>query len=144
YIYYYLFMNLITKLETFCRDNLDAFIAYSLAFIFIFFGALKVLDISPVRDVVEASVPLFKNDILFLGLGAFEVLVGIGLLFKKTRKLASYLIIMHLIGTFVTAVINPSLTFSAETIVTVHGEFVAKNLVLIAAAVYLATREEKN
>ncbi|MCA9386994.1 hypothetical protein KC669_03085 [Candidatus Dojkabacteria bacterium] len=135
-------MNVITKLETFFRDNLDVLIAYSLAFIFIFFGGLKVLDMSPVREVVEASVPLFKNDILFLGLGLFEVIVGLGLVLAKTRKIASYLIILHLIGTFVTAVINPDLTFSTETVVTIHGEFVAKNLVLMAAAIYLATNKK--
>ena len=65
------------------------------------------------------------------------MLLGVGLLVKRFRKIALLGIIVHLIFTIFLSILNPELTFSFKTILTVHGEFVLKNLVLIAAALVI-------
>lgn len=121
---------------------IDQFAIWTLAFVFILFGILKVLDISPVREIVEESFFIFEHNWAFFMLGLIEVILGIGLLIKKTRKYAAILIIGHLLGTIATAILTPSITFDSQTVVTTHGEFVAKNFVLIAVALGIVRDEE--
>lgn len=115
----------------FTRNKL---LIYSLSLIFVVFGLLKMFNISPVKEIVQQTLFIFDYQIAFLLLGIMEVAIGMGLLFQKTRKLSALLIILHLTGIVLMSIITPSLTFSSSTILTFYGEFVLKNLVLMAVA----------
>lgn len=125
------------------KENQYTFLIFSISFVFVFFGLLKVLNISPVREVVEQSFVIFENDLMFFMLGFVEILLGIGIWIKAIRMYVSIIMILHLLGTIFTAILNPGLTFDPVTIVTVHGEFVAKNIVFIAVASYIAVHEHE-
>jgi putative oxidoreductase len=122
----------------------EAFLAYSLAIIFIIFGALKVFEISPVRELVVATMGLFDNTWLFRLLGLAEVAMGIGLLYDKTKKWAAGLIVLHLAAIYLVSLINPGILFSRQTFLSFNGEFILKNLVLgaVAAHIYLTEKGE--
>lgn len=92
---------------------------------------------SPVKDVVQQSLFLFEYDLVFALFGLAEVALGAMLLYRPLRALAAAGIVLHLLGTIGTALLNPHLTFASDTVVTVHGEFVFKNFVLIAAALHI-------
>jgi uncharacterized membrane protein YkgB len=109
-------------------------LVFALAFVYIVFGILKVLNISPVADFVVAMFPLMSNSWMFVLLGISEVALGIGIIWRLTRKWTALLIIGHLAFIFLLSFLNPSQVFSATTVVTFAGEFVAKNVVLMAAA----------
>ena len=52
----------------------------SLGLIFIWFGALKVFDVTPVSDLVASTVYWVDPEWFVPALGVVEVLVGLGLL----------------------------------------------------------------
>lgn len=113
----------------------------ALAFIYIVFGALKVLGRSPIEPLVLAMIPLLSTPPFFALFGLGEVFLGIGLLFKQIRRFAALGIIVHMLSTFMTLIMVPSRIFSSETVVTLEGEFVFKNILLISVAYYLWRKE---
>lgn len=113
----------------------------SLAVVFILFGALKIAGHSPVAGLLEATFPWANHTMLMVGLGSVEVLLGIALLVRKLAPLALLMAAGHLCGTFVTFLLVPGLMVQHGNplLLTESGEFVAKNVVLISAAILLAS-----
>jgi putative oxidoreductase len=111
----------------------------SLAFVFIWFGALKLVGASPVIDLINKTYPFLPEPLFCTILGAIEVLTGIGLLFHFTRSLALILLSGELVGIFFGWIMAPSVYFqnSNPFLLTTYGEFVFKNVVLLAAALVI-------
>ena len=114
----------------------------SLALIFLWFGILKVAGNSPVTALVGATLPWGRPELVVRLLGIVEVSLGLGLLIGKAQRLLLLALAMHLAGTFLTFVMAPGLTMrhGDPFLLTADGEFVLKNLVLISAAVLLASQ----
>ncbi len=112
---------------------------FSLAFVFIWFGALKLVGASPVIDLINKTYPFLLEPLFCTILGAIEVLTGIGLLFHFTRSLALILLSGELVGIFFGWIMAPSVYFqhSNPFLLTTYGEFVFKNVVLLAAALVI-------
>lgn len=115
----------------------------SLSFVYIVFGFLKVIDKSPIKDLVTDALPFMENSLLFALFGLGEIILGASLLIKKLRLLGSIGIILHLLSTFVAIPLAWGMIYDSNTVITLHGEFVAKNLVLIAAALNIFANETK-
>lgn len=107
--------------------------------VFVWFGALKVAGTTPVGDLVASTLPLFDRHWLVPALGVFEVLLGVGLLVGRPYRVVLLTIIGHLSGTFLVLVVLPDVAFQHGNplLLTVTGEFVVKNLVLVSAAIVL-------
>ena len=129
----------------FMRERFDSYkvIAYALSFIYIAFGLLKVIGRSPIKSLVVAAMPFMQNDVLFGIFGAIEVFLGLGLLFRRTRGYAALGIILHLLGTFSTLLLASTKIFTPSTLVTFEGEFVFKNILLIAVAYFIFRQERE-
>ena len=114
----------------------------SLALTFLWFGMLKLTGDSPVAALVSATVPWGDPAVVVRLLGAVEVGLGLGLLIGKARRLLLIAMASHLTGTFLTFVMAPGLTMrhGNPLLLTADGEFVLKNLVLITAALLLASQ----
>jgi putative oxidoreductase len=110
-----------------------------LGIVFVWFGALKVLDLSPVAAIVSGTLPWADPRATLVVLGAAEVTFGVALVTGYALRLVLPLMAAHLAGTFLTFVMLPQLMFRHDDplLLTESGEFVAKNLVLIAATVVL-------
>ncbi len=113
----------------------------SLAIIFIWFGALKVFGVSPAEGLVES---LFGNtfwkdivsfDIFVLSFGLFEVLIGVLFLYRRTVRLAFWLFLVHMITTFMPMVMLPDTTWDQFGVLSLIGQYIVKNVALIAAAI---------
>ena len=110
--------------------------------VFIWFGFLKILDLSPVMRMLASSIPFLAAPPGLIVLGIFEVMLGVGLLIPATARFAAGLTVLHLIGTFSLFLIAPSVLFHQSfPIVTFEGEFVVKNIVLITALLAIFTRQ---
>ncbi len=108
----------------------------SLGLIFIWFGALKPLGISPAADLVAATVPFIPPHIFVPVLGGWEVLIGVFFLFRKTTWWAILLMALQMPGTFLPLVVLPDQCFTAFPYgLTLAGQYIVKNLALIAAAI---------
>lgn len=126
----------ISKLEKINTKLAVPFLALSLALVYIWFGYLKAIDASPVKYLIEICFPYFPEPSFIHILGVIEILIGLGFLFKNARKLASILLIFHMLGIFVGFITNPNVYFNHGNLIllTTYGEFVAKNVVLITGA----------
>ncbi|MEO6695077.1 MAG: hypothetical protein ABIY50_06400 [Ignavibacteria bacterium] len=115
----------------------------SLAIIFVWFGLLKVLDISPAAGLVKATVnwmPLFDTDTWLKIIGYWEVIIGVCFLFKKTLRIAIALLAMQMVGTFMPLVILTGVTFQQGMFPyapTIEGQYIIKNLLIISAALVI-------
>ena len=112
----------------------------SLAVVFIWFGALKVFGVTPVTELVANTVYWFDPDWVVPALGVVEIVVGLGLLFQVAMRAVLGLFFLQMIGTFLVFVLQPEVAFQDGNplLLTVEGEFVLKNLVLIAAGMVIA------
>jgi uncharacterized membrane protein YphA (DoxX/SURF4 family) len=113
----------------------------SLGLVFVWFGLLKVFQVSPVSELVARTVYWVDPDVVVPGLGVFEVTVGTLLLFGRALRLAVFLLVAQLVGTFLTFLVLPNVIFrdGIPFLLTVEGEFVVKNLVLISAGLVVGT-----
>lgn len=114
----------------------------AIGIVFVWFGALKIADMTPVGDFVANTLPWFNRGFIVPALGWFEVLLGLALLSGRMLSLVCAALVAHLCGTFLALVMQPSVTFQDGNplVLTTEGEFVVKNLVLIAAALVIAAR----
>lgn len=113
----------------------------SLGLVFIWFGALKLTNATPVGELVANTVPFLPANVFVPALGLFEVLLGLGLLIGRRLEIVALLMVAHLSGTFLVLVTQPSVAFmhGNPLMLSMTGEFVVKNVVLISAGLVLAT-----
>lgn len=109
----------------------------SLALVFVWFGALKIVGVTPVADLVAASVPWLDRSWFIPVLGLVEIVLGAALLVGRLLSIISLILVGHLAATFLVLVMQPELAFQHGNpmLLTTIGEFVIKNLVLASAAI---------
>ncbi|MEN6372686.1 MAG: hypothetical protein ABFD64_11820 [Armatimonadota bacterium] len=109
----------------------------SVSIVFIWFGVLKLVGESPVNDLVARTVYWIAPDIFVPVLGVWEVLIGTLLLLKLWMRLTLLLMWAQLAGTFLVLLVRPETAFQHGNplLLTIDGEFVVKNLVIIAAGI---------
>jgi uncharacterized membrane protein YkgB len=114
----------------------------SLGLTFLWFGALKAAGVSPVASLVAHTMPFLDPHWFVPALGVFEVLLGIALMTRRNLRIVVPVLIAHLAGTFLVLVVQPALAFQHGNplLLSTIGEFVVKNVILIAAAMVLASR----
>ena len=112
----------------------------SLGIVFIWFGILKPFGVSAAAPLVIATVdwmPFFPPETWLSIIGWWEVAIGACFLFHRTLRIAIGLMLMQMVGTFLPLVLLPEVTFQAGRIPwgpTMEGQYIIKNLVIIAAA----------
>lgn len=117
----------------------------SLAVVFIWFGALKVSGNTPVFELVASTVYWVDPDWFVPALGVVEVLIGLGLLFRIGLRVVLAVLFVQLVGTFLVFVLRPEIAFQGDNplALTTEGEFIVKNLVLLAAALTVGAMIEE-
>lgn len=112
----------------------------SLAFVYVAFGGLKIVGLSPVADLVALMLPFLPADVAVIGMGVFEVAVGLLLAAGVLVPWVAASQVVHLAGTFLIFLVHPALAFvdGNPLALTVLGEFVAKNVVLVAGLLVVA------
>lgn len=118
---------------------------YSLAIIFIWFGILKPLGLSPASDLVANTAYWFASDWFVPLLGWWEVAIGVFLLFRPTVRFALLLLFLQIPGTFLPLILLPDETFTHFPFgLTLEGQYILKNLILIAAAITVGGTVNRN
>ena len=131
------------SIATFMRRYGIVALRISLAIIFIWFGILKPLGISPAAPLVERTVdwmPFFSPDEWVAVIGWWEVAIGVAFLFRATTRVAIALLALQMVGTFMPLVLLPTVTFQPGRIPyapTMEGQYIIKNLLIISAALVI-------
>lgn len=117
-------------------------VRYALAIVFIWFGTLKIIGRSPVVELVARTVYWVPPERFVPFLGVWELVVGLGLLFRFALRVTLLLFWLLLAGTLLVLVQHPEIAFQDGNplLLTTEGEFVVKNLVLIAAGLVVGSR----
>jgi len=140
-----------------CFDDLDIFVTefmskwgvtllrYSLGIIYIWFGALKPLGLSPAQELVENTVYWFENPKTFVPiLGIWEVVIGITMIIKPLIRVSIILLFIQMPGTFLPLVLFPEVCFTSFPLgLTLEGQYIVKNLIIISAALVVGSTVRK-
>ena len=86
---------------------------YSIALIFIWFGLLKPLGMSPEEELIKRTVYWVSPQVFLPVLGWWEVGVGLCLLYRPLIRIALLLLLLQL---------------------TLEGQYIVKNIFLVSAA----------
>jgi uncharacterized membrane protein YphA (DoxX/SURF4 family) len=112
----------------------------ALGVVFVWFGLLKPLGLSPAEPLVLATVswmPVLDPRGWLAVIGWWEVAIGVTFLFRRTLRIAVALLFLQMVGAFMPLAILSDVTFQAGRVPyapTMEGQYIIKNLVLIAAA----------
>ena len=119
---------------------------YSLAMIFIWFGLLKPLGISPAQELVENTVYWFENKAVFVKfLGWWEVLIGFTMCFRPLIRISILLLFLQMPGTFLPLVLLPEVCFTDFPYgLTLEGQYIVKNLIIISSALVIGGTVRKS
>jgi uncharacterized membrane protein YkgB len=108
----------------------------ALAAIFIWFGLLKPLGLSPAADLVKNTVYWLPPEVFLPILGWWEVLIGVFLLYRPTIRASLFLLFLQMPGTMLPLVLLPEVCFTKTPFsLTLEGQYIIKNLVLIGSAI---------
>lgn len=115
---------------------------FSLFVVFFWFGLLKVIGMSPasslVQQLFEQTIPFMSFSTFLILFGLFECLIGILFLIRGFERVVIPLLFIHMITTFGPLVLLPQVTWQAFMVPTLEGQYIIKNLVVIAAAIGIA------
>jgi uncharacterized membrane protein YkgB len=110
--------------------------------VYFWFGLLKVIGLSPASGVVqrlfENTIPFMSFGTFLIAFGIFECVIGILFLIKGAERIVIPLLLVHMITTFGPLVFLPSETWQKFMVPTLEGQYIIKNVVLIAAAIGIA------
>ena len=135
----------IKEIDRFLIDSLTRLslpaLRISLGIIFIWFGALKPFGDSPAVDVITKTVYWFDPDIFIPILGVWEMAIGLCLLYAPFIRAGLFLLALQMPGTFLPLIILPEVCFiDIPFNLTLEGQYIVKNLVLIGAAIVVGSR----
>ncbi|MFI8519422.1 hypothetical protein ACIGEZ_16530 [Streptomyces sp. NPDC085481] len=110
--------------------------------VFVWFGILKAIGLSPAAQLVVDVMPFDTGGWFVPALGWAEIALGAWLVSGRAQGVLLPVLGGHLLGTFAVLLLTPQVAFdhSNPLLLTMVGEFVVKNVVLLAGAVVVTTR----
>ncbi len=117
---------------------------FALGIVFLWFGALKLFpNLSPAEALAGRTIETLTGGLVpasvavpFLAL--WEIAIGIGLLIGRWMRVTLALLFVQMLGTITPLFLFPAETWTVFPIApTLEGQYIIKNIVLIAAAIVL-------
>lgn len=112
--------------------------------VFFWFGILKLCAVSPanpmVASLLEHTFPFLTFSTFIIILGIWEMAIGISFLIPGLERLAIVLLVPHMITTAMPLIMLPAITWQAWFVPTLEGQYIIKNLLIIALAAGIAGR----
>jgi putative oxidoreductase len=115
------------------------FLRISLGIVFLWFGILKLLGVSPVEFMIKKTYDFVPFSPLIIVLGIWESLIGLGLILHIFIRTTLFLLWIFVLGVFTSIFFHPELFFNGNPLyLTLEGEFMLKNLIILAASIVIA------
>ncbi len=110
--------------------------------VFFWFGILKLFFTSPanplVASLLERTLPFITFPTFIIWFGCFEMVIGILFLIPRLERVAIALLLPHMVMTVLPLVLLPSVTWQYPFVPTLEGQYIIKNVVIIALALGIA------
>lgn len=109
----------------------------SIGIIYFWFGALKLIPgASPAEALIRSSILFLPMAFFIPFLAIWEMLIGLGFISGRFMRITILLMMMQMVGAVSPIVLNPGAVFvSFPFILTLEGQYIIKNLILISGAV---------
>ncbi len=112
--------------------------------VYFWFGVLKLYDLSPAGPLASAlaakTVGLAHFHALFIILALYECLIGLLFLFPKATRIVIPLLLVHLVIVCSPLLLLPDLAWDRAFVPTLEGQYIIKNLAIIALAIGIAAQ----
>jgi uncharacterized membrane protein YkgB len=110
-----------------------------LGVVFFWFGALKLAPgLSPAEMLVRNTIYFVDPDIFLPVLAIWEMVIGLGLLTGKYLRATLLLLFAQMVGTALPLVVLPEAVWTSfPFVLTLEGQYIVKNLVIIGSAIVL-------
>lgn len=110
-----------------------------LGIVFFWFGALKLVPgLSPAEELVRHTTYFVNPDWFIPVLAVWEMAIGVGLMFGIFMRLTLLLLFLQMPGTALPLVVLPEAVWTHFPYgLTLEGQYIIKNLVLIGAGLVL-------
>ena len=110
--------------------------------VFIWFGALKLVPgVSPATDLIVSTFPFLPPGLFVPFLGCWEIAIGIGYFSGRLLRVTVALMYLQMLGAMSPLVLNPDAVFASTPFaLTLEGQYIIKNLVLLAAAIVIGAK----
>lgn len=119
--------------------------------LFLWFGSLKYFPgLSPAEALASTTVKILTFELLperliMPGLASLEVGLGLLIIFSREFKWAFWLLIFHMCSTIMPLFILTDVTFKSFPFqLTMEGQYIVKNIVIIGAAFVLLFQSKNN
>lgn len=108
----------------------------SMGIVFFWFGALKLVPgLSPAEPLIRETITFFPMNIFLPLLAVWEMAIGLGFVTGKLMRLTILLLFLQMPGTISPVFLRPDLVWTSFPFgLTLEGQYIVKNLVLISAA----------
>ena len=110
--------------------------------VYTWFGLLKVFGLSPATPLVEQlflqTIPAIDFSTFIVLFGLFETAIGVLFLIKGAERVVILLLTLHLATTVLPLFLLPVVTWSGPFVPTLEGQYIIKNLLIIATALAVA------
>jgi uncharacterized membrane protein YkgB len=135
------------KCLSLAREWSVPFARFALFVLYFWFGLLKVIGLSPASGVVERLFNETLGGFISFGVfiilfGLFECLIGILFVIPRASRVALVLFAIHIVTTTGPLVLLPGEVWTAWFVPTMEGQYIIKNLALVAAALAVAANLE--
>lgn len=125
-----------------CRKLAEPLSRLGLFTVFFWFGALKVIGLSPASPLVQAlfenTMPVMSFSLFIVLFGLLEMLIGIMFLVRGAERAVIPLLFFHMATTIMPLFLLTSVTWSGFLVPTLEGQYIIKNILIIAAAIGIA------
>lgn len=112
----------------------------ALFIVFVWFGSLKLLGLSPAGPLVTELfnqtlglvLPFLTADAFIVFFGAFEVLIGVLFIIPRMEKIATLLLLPHMLTTLLPLFFLPEITWDGFLTPSLEGQYIIKNVIILA------------
>jgi uncharacterized membrane protein YphA (DoxX/SURF4 family) len=119
------------------------FLAISIGLVYLWFGVLKFFPhLSPAEDLAKNTITvltmgLIPSKVSIILLAIWETIIGIFLILNVFRRPIIILALVHMVFTFTPLLFFPKDSFNLPFVFTLLGQYIFKNLIIIAALIIL-------
>ncbi len=140
------FQHIDIRITRWMASNGVGLLRISMGVIFFWFGMLKFFEgLSPAESLATTTIDMLSfgligPEVVRYGLATWEVLIGIGLMFKWYLRETLLLMFLQMLGTFTPIVLLPNEVFTIFPYgLTLEGQYIIKNLVIISAGLVIGS-----
>lgn len=134
------------KIITFLKKSFLPSARFALFTVYFWFGILKFLGFSPAGELVhqlfDQTIHFMQFDTFYLLFAIFEMAIGVLFLFPRAIRTVIPLLFLHMITTLVPLITLPDVTWQSFLIPTLEGQYIIKNLVIMALAIGIAAHTD--